>query len=125
MTTSSKGKSPRRRSGRASKYRNHRIKTVSGWFDSKGELRRWLFLLAEEKRGAVSDLKRQVHFPLIVNNYLVTTYVADFTYIDRNGRYTVEDFKGIITPEFNLKAKLFKAIHGYEIKIVKTPTEDA
>ncbi len=133
MNTYGKGKRPRAGNGRATKYNNHRIKTVHGWFDSKGELQRWLFLLDAERRGVIADLKRQVEFPLDVKNMLVCTYVADFVY-RMPGRDTpgdwifkdtvVEDFKGMVTDIFRLKAKLFRAVYGFPIQVVKSPTEN-
>jgi hypothetical protein len=125
MGTWKQGTKRRAGNGRATKYNNHRIKTVHGWFDSKGELQRWLYLLDAEKRGVIDDLKRQVPFKLEVNNILICEYVADFTYRKPGpGGYVVEDFKGMITDVFRLKAKLFKAVNGFNIKVVKGPTED-
>ena len=34
----------------------------------------------------------------------------------------VEDVKGMTTAMFKLKAKLMKAVHGIEVRVVKTPT---
>lgn len=126
MGTWKPGPSQRPRTGKASKYKNRRMKTVHGWFDSKGELQRWLFLLDAERRGVVVNLKRQVEFPLEVNGKLVCTYVADFVY-DIAAPYrpwVVEDFKGVITDVFSLKARLFRAVMGFSIRVVKSPTED-
>jgi hypothetical protein len=126
MSTWKKGRSPRAGNGRASKYNNRRINTVHGWFDSKGELQRWLFLLDAARLGAIKNLRRQVEFPLMVNDALVCTYVADYVYdIVRPYPHenVVEDFKGFITDEFKLKAKLFKAVHGFPIRVVKIVTE--
>lgn len=123
MNIYGQGKQRRAGNGRASKYNNRRIKTVHGWFDSKGELQRWLFLLDAARRGVVADLQRQVHFKLEINNILICEYVADFTYT-AGGVYVVEDFKGMITDVFRIKAKLFNAIYGYSIRVVKSSTED-
>lgn len=131
MTTWKKDGKRRAGNGRATKYNNHRIKTMHGWFDSKGELQRWLFLLDAEKRGIIRNLKRQVEFPLIVNDELVCTYVADFVYEYKYATQArewwpecVEDFKGFETDIFKLKAKLFSALMGSSIKITKSPTEE-
>lgn len=35
---------------------------------------------------------------------------------------TIEDYKGMETPEFKLKKKLMLAIHGIDIHVVKKPT---
>ena len=126
MIISKQGKSPRAGNGRVPKYRNHRIQTVHGWFDSKGELQRWLFLLDAERLGTIKNLRRQIEYPLIVNNHLVCTYVADYVYdivrpTPQEG--IVEDFKGFVTDVFRIKAKLFTAVYGYPIRVVKAATE--
>lgn len=123
MNTLKPGKKRRPGNGRGTKYRNHRIHTVHGWFDSKGELQRWLFLLDAERRGVVANLERQIEFPLHVNGALVCTYVADYVY-DVGGQRVVEDFKGFVTDVFTLKAKLFAAVMGFKIRVVKVVTED-
>lgn len=107
-----------RKTGRASKYKNKRVKTQSGWFDSKGELARWQVLLAAEKDGDITGLERQVEFPIIVKEKLIARYKADFVYY-RKGERIVEDFKGVITKEFRLKQKLIEALYGFQIKITK------
>lgn len=127
MNTSKAGKQRRSGNGRASKYNNHRIQTVHGWFDSKGELQRWLFLLDAERLGTIKNLRRQVEYPIEINGVLVCTYVADYVYdivrpypVDE----VVEDFKGFVTDVFKLKAKLFPIIYGFKIRVVKSATED-
>jgi len=69
-----------------------------------------------QKVGAISELQRQVKFDLSVNDLKVCAYVADFVYVE-NGIKVVFDAKGYITPEFKIKAKLFKAIHGFDITL--------
>ncbi len=114
------------------KYRNRRIKSTDGWFDSKGEFCRWLFLKDAQKRGVIYDLERQVVFDLSIDKWHICDYVADFTYRvsppvgqprDLKIEPVVEDFKGVLTDVFKLKAKMFRAIYGYPIRITKTPTE--
>ena len=34
-----------------------------------------------------------------------------------NGALVTEDVKGVLTPEFKLKSKLMKAVHGIEIRL--------
>lgn len=115
------------------KYRNRRIKSTDGWFDSKGEFCRWLFLKDCQKRGVIYDLERQVEFSLDVDRWHICDYVADFTYRispppgvsrETSDRFIVEDFKGVLTDVFRLKSKLFRAVYGYHIRITKSPTED-
>lgn len=97
---------------RGTKYRNRRI-TIDGLkFDSVREAKRWKQLATLERAGVINSLKRQVRFPLIVNECLVCTYVADFTYINEAGQKVVEDSKGYVTREFKTKVKLFAALHS-------------
>lgn len=92
--------------------------TVDGVrFDSKREAARGAELRLLERAGLISDLERQVRFPMVVNGQLVCTYIADFRYRDR-GRVVVEDVKSAITrrePTYRIKVKLLKALHGIEI----------
>ena len=68
-----------------------------------------------EKAGAISDLKEQVSFALVVNGVTIERYVADFTYTE-DGKFTVADAKnGLITADFKRKRKWMKAAHGIEI----------
>lgn len=94
-----------------SKYRNRRV-TVDGIkFDSVREAKRWQELAHLQRAGVINGLKRQVRVPLIVNDVLVCTYVADFTYTSENGQKVYEDAKGYSTREYKTKAKLFAALH--------------
>lgn len=87
-------------------------------FASKLEARRWNELLMLQKSGAISGLKRQVPFDLTVNGHLVCRYITDFTYTTADtGESVVEDAKGVLTPEFRLKAKLMEAIHGIVVQV--------
>jgi hypothetical protein len=110
-------KSPQRGSGSPSKYKNVKTTVGEDVFDSRREAEHWLKLRALERAGAISDLKRQVRFPLTVNGKLVTTYVADFTFTEK-GAQVVEDAKGYRTREYINKAKLFEALHGFRIREV-------
>jgi len=53
---------------------------------------------------------------------LICKLIADFRY-NKNGEDIVEDYKGILTPVFKLKAKLFKANYGFDVKIIKNASE--
>lgn len=93
--------------------------TVDGIrFDSKLEAARWQELLLLQKAGMISGLQRQVPFDLTLNGHLICRYVADFVYTTtETGETTVEDAKGILTPEFRLKAKMMEACHGIVVQI--------
>lgn len=81
------------------KFNNKKMSTPDGEFDSKGEWERWLFLKDAERKGQISDLRRQVRFTLIPTQYRTEivhlktkdksvqrvaereiTYTADFVY---------------------------------------------
>lgn len=96
------------------KYRA--IKTIVDGitFDSKKEAKRYVQLKLMVKTGAISDLKLQPRFDLIINDCKCGFYKADFDYIE-NGKRIIEDVKGMKTPVYNLKKKLIKAIYGIDI----------
>lgn len=96
------------------KYGNKRVEYDGIKFDSIGEKNRYIVLKSMEERNIISDLKLQVTYDLKVNNDLICRYRADFVYI-RDGFSVTEDLKGVETPEFKLKKKLMKAIHGIDI----------
>ena len=58
---------------------------------------------------------------LSINDIKICDYIADFRYLqqDEDGfsKLIVEDAKGILTPEFKLKQKMMKAIHGIDIHL--------
>lgn len=84
-------------------------------FASKFEAKRYAELQLLERAGAISELKRQVAYPLCVNGIQVCKYIADAEYIE-NGRIVTEDAKGCKTPTYRLKAKMFCAQYGREIR---------
>ena len=47
------------------------------------------------------------------------TYIADFSYYDKELRLHIEDVKGVITPLFRLKKKLIEDRYGISIELVK------
>lgn len=75
------------------------------WHQSTAEARRWDALKLLERAGAISDLQRQVAFPLLVNGVQIGRYVADFVYYWPNRERVIEDVKGVQTPLFRWKAK--------------------
>jgi hypothetical protein len=123
-----------------SKYHNKKI-TVDGiTFDSKKEYSRYRELLLLERAGEISNLRRQVKFVLIPAQYEKTperytkgehkgelkqgkllerecAYVADFVYIDSNGKKVVEDTKSKATKtkDYIIKRKLM--LYRFGIKI--------
>src|SRR5512141_2795961 len=85
-------------------------------FASLGEARRYGQLKLLQAAGEITDLKLQVAYPLTVNGETVARYIADFVYVEvASGQQVVEDYKGMRTPIYKLKARLMKAVHGITI----------
>lgn len=106
---------------RASKYGAKPTVVDNIRFASQKEARRYGELKLMERGGLIRLLTLQPRYPLKVNDQLVCTYVADFSYSTANGegggigKVIVEDVKGLRTPMYRLKAKLFAALHGFPI----------
>ena len=121
------------------KYHNKKVTYQGIEFDSKKEMYRYIRLKSMLDEGQISDLRLQVPLELIPAIYedeivklktktkvvkrcvqKAVKYVADFVYKDKDGNMVVEDVKGssdILTPEFKLKKKLMRYVHGIQIKI--------
>ena len=105
-------------------------------FASKREANRYLELRLLERAGEISDLRLQVDFELIPNQYATekrygkngkplkdkevllerkVVYRADFVYTDKDGKTVVEDTKGFRTTEYVLKRKMFLYKYGFPI----------
>ena len=90
-------------------------------------------LLLLERAGKISDLQRQVEFPLlptqretIMKNGVLrqgkvlergVVYTADFVYME-NGHKVVEDVKGVKTRDYILRRKMMLYFHGIRIREV-------
>lgn len=109
-----------------SKYKNYKIETPDGIFDSKKELRRWQELKLMQTEGSIKNLRRQVVYELIPKqtNELgkiierKCTYVADFVY-EFMGETVVEDVKGYRKGAaysiFTIKRKLMLYVHNIRV----------
>lgn len=99
------------------KFGNRKVVTDDGTFDSQGEMARWRELQLEERAGRITDLERQVAYELLPRLQMpgqrteqrIVLWV-DFEY-QEHGRTIVEDFKGVETPTWRLKRRLF--LHRY------------
>lgn len=102
------------------KYKNRRITTPEGKFDSKREYERWCELKLLQRTGEISRLQRQVRYNLVpmqrnrCRNERPVDYIADFVYV-KNGRTIVEDVKGKRTPEYIIKRKLMLYLRGISV----------
>lgn len=84
--------------------------------DSRKEANRYNELIEMEKASLISDLRLQRHFNLLgaftrPNGEKIRgiDYVADFTYIDKDGKLVIEDVKSEITrknPVYVMKKKM-------------------
>lgn len=103
---------------RKSKYGNKKTVVDGITFHSAKEAQRYSTLKLLEKVGEIRGLKLQPRFKLEVFGKLITTYVADFQYLERDGGVVVEDVKGHRTDVYKIKAKLFEAVVGFPIREV-------
>lgn len=87
-------------------------------FASKLEGTRYLQLKMLRAGGVVADFRMQVPYVIEVNGHRICEYRADFVIDWPDGTTTVEDTKGVETPEFKLKKKLMLAVYGIEILLV-------
>ena len=102
-----------KRMSRRSKY-NARPVTIKGiTFDSQKEADRYLVLLSRHQEGEITMLEVHPRFELQPafthkgKKYRAINYEADFEYIDNDYNHVVEDVKGVETPVFKLKMKMF------------------
>lgn len=92
-------------------------------FDSQGEANRYSQLRLLERAREIKALSRQPRFVLCVNGEEVCEYRADFAYFE-GGRQIIEDFKGVLTREFLIKRKLFKALYpALELRVTNRKGE--
>lgn len=101
------------------KYGNIKTVTSDGIkHDSVKEANRWCELNLMLRAGLIRDLQRQVKFELLPKQEgeRAVYYIADFTYRDSNGRFHVEDVKGMKTDVYRLKKKLLLYFHGIRIE---------
>lgn len=101
------------------KYRARRTEVDGHMFPSKREAERYATLALLQRAGEIKDLELQPEFPCRVNNVLVTTYKADFSYREvASGEVVIEDSKGMRLPLYKLKRKLVEALYGITIREV-------
>lgn len=119
-----------------SKYHSTKVAYGGMTFDSRKEYRRYQTLQMLEKGGVITNLRRQVRYELIPNQYTTKTiqlktmqkqkqvlverkveYVADFVY-EQDGQTIVEDTKGFRTADYIIKRKLMLWVHGIKIEEV-------
>jgi len=100
------------------KYRNRATTIDNHRFASLREAARYRELALLLAAGEIRNLELQVRFPLLVNGVKICTYIADFCYFSKDGKYTVEDSKGYATPLYKLKRRLMAACHNIDVEEV-------
>ena len=112
----------------ANKYGARKVEINGHTFDSAAEGRRYQELRLLEKAGEISNLRvhpkyeLQQSFKIDGDHYAAIAYEADFTYHDSDGTIVVEDVKGVETPVYKLKKKLFLykyGVYGWKYVIVE------
>lgn len=104
---------------RRGKYGNKRTELDGIVFASAAEAKRYSELKLLERAGEISGLELQPRYQLVVKGHKVCTYVGDFRYLDKTGAPVTEDVKGVATDAFKIKARLFRALMGRDIQIIK------
>lgn len=93
-----------------SKYGNRKTIAHGVQFDSKAEAARYCELLLLVRAGEITQLRLQPRFQVVpkVDGERAVHYIADFEYMDADGKHIVEDVKGKRTKDYVIKRKLFK-----------------
>lgn len=112
-----------------SKYKNVKAMVDGLQFDSRHEADIWMILRSRERAGDITELKRQVPFPIYVPIFdhagvptgllaELCVYIADFVFRDKSGARITMDAKGQkkrICP-YPLKAKAMNLSYGIVIQ---------
>ena len=89
-----------------SKYRNIKINTSIGAFNSKLEFKHYQELVLLQKAKLIINLQRQYRIPLLCKEARLS-YIADFVYFDNKRQsYVIADTKGILTDVYKIKKKI-------------------
>lgn len=105
-----------------SKYGNRKVMYKGMRFDSILEYRRYIVLEDAQTKGLITNLERQVRYSLDVNGSHICDIILDFRYHRTNYGTITEDAKGIVTPDWRIKAKLFSALYHKDVRIVTKAT---
>lgn len=106
---------------RPSKHKNKSVVVYGKRFASGKEAARYGELLGMAEAGKITRLRIQPRFPISVNGYLICAYIADFSYLDEDGMFVVEDVKSKWSakmPVYRLKVKMMQAINRIKVREV-------
>lgn len=105
-----------------SKYGNKKVVIDGITFDSKREAKRYSELKLLERAGQIDTLTLQPKFTLIPSQRNADgkaerpwVYIADFMYRE-NGKFVIEDAKGMKTREYVAKRKAMLHFHGITVR---------
>ena len=101
------------------KYGNEKNQVDNISFASKNEASRYAELKFLIQGREIFNLKLQPKFPIVIKNFPICTYIADFQYLVLGDDIeTVEDCKGSRSPELIIQRKLMEAVYG--VKVLET-----
>ena len=103
---------------RPSKHKNRSVVVFGKRFQSGKEAKRYGELLGMVESGGIAGLKVQPRFPIAVNGKHICVYIGDFSYVDADGKFVVEDVKSKWTakmPVYRLKLKLMEAANNIKV----------
>jgi hypothetical protein len=101
------------------KYGNEHTSHPDGSvFASRREARRYAELKMLADSGFITKLRTQVSYELIPKQEgeRACVYLADFTYVDNEGKFHCEDTKGFRTDVYVVKRKLMLWVHKIRIE---------
>lgn len=97
----------------------YRTKKV-GANDSKFEARMATDLRDQLARHEIKGFDEQVKIPLVVNGYLVCTYIMDFVVYHLDGTTEYRECKGYALDTWKLKFKLLSALYADKPNVLIT-----
>jgi len=114
---------------RKGKYGARKVALDGYTFDSEAEARRYGWLKILQSQEKITGLRVhpryevQPAFIICGEKYRPIVYEADFSYVDEEGSWIVEDVKGAQTSVYKIKKKLF--LYNYpEAKFYEIPAKE-
>lgn len=97
-------------SGNRNKYNAKKQTYAGNKYDSTLEAKVAEDLDWQIKSGDLTEVKRQVKIPLMVNKVLICNYYIDFITTDKYGQRKYIEVKGLELPLWKMKWKLFLSL---------------
>jgi hypothetical protein len=107
-----------------SKFNNKKTEVHGIIFDSKMESDYYLYLLEQQEQGLITNIQLQPvyllqpNFKKLGRTIRKIEYKADFLVTYTDGTQVLIDVKGVATPDFKIKAKMFDYYFPLELQIV-------